>query len=223
MADAGLEGVPERLRGPLTRLADRETPVNIALMALLIEAADARRGFALMLGRVCPEKGVHHAVEAARLADMPLLIGGEVFGYEAHRRYFEDEVRPRLDARRRFLGPLGFARKRRLLSAARCLLAPSLAPETSSLVAMEAAACGTPVVAFPSGALAEIVEPGRTGFLVQGVAEMARAMREAGAIDPETCRAVARARFSLRGMVERYLGVYETLSGPRRRAVLGAA
>lgn len=186
-------------------------------------ARHARRGFALMLGRVCPEKGVHHALDAARLADMPLLIGGEVFGYEAHRRYFEEEVRPRLDARRRFLGPLSFARKRRLLSAARCLLAPSLVPETSSLVAMEAAACGTPVVAYPNGALAEIVEPGRTGFLVRDVAEMARAMREAGAIDAETCRAAARARFSLGGMVERYLRVYETLSGHRGRAVLGAA
>ena len=83
---------------------------------------------------------------------------------------------PRLDRRRRFLGPLGFARKRRLLAAARCLLVPSLARETASLVAMEALACGTPVIAFPNGALAEVVEDGRTGFLVENTREMAAAI-----------------------------------------------
>ncbi|NHV87620.1 glycosyltransferase, partial [Escherichia coli] len=84
---------------------------------------------------------------------VPLLVAGALYPYPAHVDYFEREVRPLLDATRRFVGPVGFARKRRLLSAARCLLVPSLAAETSSLVAREAAACGTPVVAFPSGAL----------------------------------------------------------------------
>lgn len=102
----------------------------------------ARRNFALCLGRICPEKGFEHALDAARLADIPLLIGGEVFPYPAHRRYFECLIQPRLGPRARFLGPVGWARKRRLLNAARCLLAPSLAAETSSLVAMEAIACG---------------------------------------------------------------------------------
>jgi glycosyltransferase involved in cell wall biosynthesis len=106
---------------------------------------------------------------------------------------------------------VGFARKRRLLSAARCLLVPSLAPETSSLVAMEALACGTPVVAFASGALAEIVEPGVTGFLAGSVDEMAEAIRRCGQIDPSACRRVARERFSLREMTDAYLSLYSRL------------
>jgi len=179
-------------------------------------ARHARRAFALMLARICPEKGVHLALDAARVADLPLLIGGAVFPYPAHQAYFEQEVCPRLDERRRFLGPLGFARKRRLLAAARCLLVPSLAPETSSLVAMEALACGTPAIAFPAGALAEIVEHGRTGFLVSDTTEMAEAMRLAPTIDPAACRAAARSRFSESTMVEAYLGRYELLA---RRAV----
>ena len=50
--------------------------------------------------------------------------------------------------------------------------------ETSSLVAMESLACGTPVVAFGSGALPEIIEHGRTGFVVSDVRELAEALRD---------------------------------------------
>ena len=181
-------------------------------LAYFAAARHAGRGFALMLGRVCPEKGQLLALQAAHRAGMSLLIGGAVFPYPEHRAYFDREVTPLLDARRRFLGPVGLARKRRLLSAAACLLAPSLAQETSSLVAMEALACGTPVVAYPAGALADIVEDGRTGFLVESVEAMADAMRRARAIAPETCRASARARFSADSMVAAYLDRYRQLA-----------
>ncbi|KGM33695.1 glycosyltransferase [Inquilinus limosus] len=172
----------------------------------------ARRGFALMLGRICPEKGIHLALDAARQADVPLLVAGRLFPYDAHLRYFEHEVVPRLDARHRFIGPLGLRRKRRFLAAARCLVVPSLCPETSSLVAMEALSCGTPVVAFPNGALPEIVDHGRTGFLVRDAAEMAEAIRAAAGLDPAECRAEAVRRFSLDRMVQGYLSVYRQLA-----------
>lgn len=175
----------------------------------------ARRRFALNLGRICPEKGVHLALDAAARAGVPLVIGGQVFGYDAHRDYFEHEVRPRLGGARRFAGPLGARRKARFLAAARCLLVPSLARETSSLVAMEALAAGTPVIAFPTGALPEIVEPGRTGFLVRDVGEMADAIAAADRIDPETCRAAARTRFSLAAMERRYLDLYAAIAEGR--------
>jgi glycosyltransferase involved in cell wall biosynthesis len=175
-------------------------------------ARHARRSFALALGRVCPEKGQHLALRAARAAGVPLLIGGAVYPYEAHERYFAEEVAPLLDRRRRFLGPVGFARKRRLLAAARCVLVPSTAPETSSLVAMEAAACGTPVVAFASGALPEVVEHGRTGFLVPDAAGMAEAIGRVGALDPEGIRRVARERFSEARMAGEYLSLFRRLA-----------
>ena len=177
----------------------------------------AKRDFALMLCRIAPEKGIHLAIAAAKRAGVPLLIAGRVYDYLDHRRYYAEEIEPQLDPRRRFIGPAGLARKRRLLAAARCLLVPSLVPETSSLVAREAIAMGTPVVAFGAGALVDTVEHGRTGFIVADEAEMAEAIERASCIDRDTCRAVARERFALDRMVEEYLGVYETLAAAGRR------
>ncbi len=176
-----------------------------------------KRNFALALGRICPEKGLHLAVEAAKQADMPMILAGEVFHYEAHIKYFDTEIRPRLDAHRKFYGPVRLERKRRLLTGARCLMVPSLVNETSSLVSMEALACGTPVIAFASGALPEVVEHGRTGFIVRDLDEMTAALRRIGEIDPEECRRVARERFSSERMVRDYMDLYEhILAGSAR-------
>jgi glycosyltransferase involved in cell wall biosynthesis len=202
-----------------------DIPNSVPVDALA--ARHARRGFALMLGRICPEKGFHLGLEAAALAETPVLLAGKVFPYPEHERYLEEEIRPRAAGRRvRLLGPLTFARKRRFLTAARCLLVPSLGPETSSLVAMESLACGTPVIAFRAGALPEIVEHGRTGFLVDDPREMAEAIRLADTIDPEECRRVARERFSLETMTSRYLALYAEIlatSGKGRDAIVHAA
>ncbi len=176
-----------------------------------LQARHATRNFALALGRICPEKGFHLALDAARLAGTPLLIAGQVFPYEAHQRYFAEEIRPRLGRSARFLGPIGFTRKRRLLTATRCLLVPSLVAETSSLVAMEALACGCPIIAFPFGALPDLVEPGVTGFVVSTIEEMAEAIPLCDGIDRERCREVARQRFSLDAMTESYFRLYRRL------------
>lgn len=172
-----------------------------------------KRSFALMLSRICPEKNLHAGLDAARLAGIPVLLAGRIFPYQEHLLYFEQQIRPRLHhGRARLLPFLSGEQKSRLLPRAACLLLPSLAPETSSLVAMEAAAAGAPVVAFPSGAIAEIVEDGRTGFLVQSVEEMARAIGRASQIDPATCRAHAASRFSLIRMVRDYVDLYHSLA-----------
>ncbi|HKN84119.1 MAG TPA: glycosyltransferase family 4 protein [Pyrinomonadaceae bacterium] len=172
----------------------------------------AKRKFCVALGRICPEKGFHFAITAAELAQRPLLIGGQIFNFITHQEYFEKEIAPRCKGKIRFIGPAGLMRKRRLLAAAHCLLVPSLAPETSSLVAMESLACGTPVIAFPSGALPEIVEHGRTGFIVKDEREMAEAICEAGSLDRQVCMETARRRFPVERMVERYFETYSRLA-----------
>ena len=198
-------------------------PIENGVPVEALMARHAKRGFALVLGRVCPEKGLHHAIDAAEQSGVPLIIAGEVFPYEEHLRYFDEEIAPRLGPNVRFLGPIGFTRKRRLITAARCLLVPSLVDETSSLVAREAAACGTAVIAFRRGALPETVEHENTGFLVDTVEDMAAAIARAGEISSERCRAVAHARFSLTSMTSRYFEIYARLAQASRNERLTAS
>jgi glycosyltransferase involved in cell wall biosynthesis len=167
-----------------------------------------KRRYVVALGRVCPEKAFHHAIMAARAAGIPIVIGGRVFAHREHLEYFQTEIAPRLDRRARFVGPLTGRRKQHLLESARCLVVPSVADEASSLAAMEALAAGTPVVARPVGALNEIVEDGKTGFLVEGIAQMAQAIERCRDLDPAVCREAARARFSSYRMVGEYLAQY---------------
>ncbi len=174
-----------------------------------------RDEFAVVLGRICPEKNVHEALEAATKAATRVLVGGHVFPYREHGDYFQDKVEPLLNCepvRHSFLGALETERRQRLLARAKCLLHPTLAPETSSLVAMEAMAAGTPVIAYPSGALPQIVEDGVTGFLVNNVDEMAAAIGRVQEIRPEACRAAAEQRFSRDRMVREYLDLYAALA-----------
>jgi len=168
--------------------------------------------FALGMGRICPEKGWHLAFEAARAAAVPFLLAGQVYPYPEHESYFATDILPRCNGQSRFIGTAGLNRKRRLLSSAKCMLIPSLAPETSSLAAMEAAMCGTPVVAFRSGALPEVVDDGVTGFLVDDEAGMANAIRRCDELKPEVCRNTALARFSANRMASEYLDLYQRLT-----------
>jgi glycosyltransferase involved in cell wall biosynthesis len=217
--DTWVHGVSDSQHAGLPASPRLLPPIANGVPAARLGALHARTcRYALMLARICPEKGVHLALEAAHAAGMPLLIAGEIFAYAAHQDYFAEKVRPLLDGSRRYIGPAGFARKRRLLAAARALLVPSLVAETSSLVAMEAASAGTPVIARRIGALPEVVEDGRTGFIVDTTDEMAAALTRIGVIDRETCRQTARRRFSHERMAAEYLARYALLTGRARAA-----
>jgi glycosyltransferase involved in cell wall biosynthesis len=174
----------------------------------------------LWLGRICEEKAPHLALDIAARASLPITLAGHVYPFSYHQQYFDHVVAPRLKQmpQAAFASLPSFEHKRQLLREAQALLITSLADETSSLVAMEAAASGTPVIAFARGALPEIVRDGVTGFLVDRAEDAARALRRINEIDPAACVRHARASFSSASMAENYARLYARVLANASRA-----
>jgi glycosyltransferase involved in cell wall biosynthesis len=179
--------------------------------------AGDRKGL-LWLGRICEEKAPHLALEIAACAGLPITIAGQIYPFSYHQQYFEREVAPRLreipDAE--FVSAPPVELKRRLLWQAKALLITSQADETSSLVAMEAAALGTPVIAWRRGALPEVVQDGVTGFLVENVAQAVLALQRILNISSKACVQYAQENFSAAKMAEKYSALYRQLTCAER-------
>ncbi len=177
-----------------------------------IPAADGRRGgYLLYAGRICPEKGPHLAIELARRTGRPLLLLGEVYRFPSHRAYFEREIQPHLGETVVWKPHTSLIERRTWMAGAAAVVIPSLVEETSSLVAMEAAASGTPVIAFRRGALAETVVHQRTGFLCDSIDEMERVVRRLSRIRSHDCRVWAESCFDADRMVREYVELYRRL------------
>ncbi len=175
----------------------------------------------LFLSRVAPEKGPHIAIEAARRLGRRLIIAGKVDRYD--RDFFEEVIRDQIDGEQIvFAGEADAVRKRELYRNAHCLLMPLTWEEPFGLVMPEAMACGTPVVALRRGAAPEIIDHGRTGFVVDTVDELVEAVKDVHRIDPYACREHVRARFSPRIMADRYVRLYEAMLGRTQLAPITA-
>jgi len=162
----------------------------------------------IFLGRIHPDKGVHLAIEVARLSGWPLLIAGII----QDKTYFREQVEPDLDHRRiRYIGPVGVPGKNELFARARALLHLNTIPERFGLVLAEANAAGVPVIAMDLGSCREVIEDGRTGFLVNSVEEAAQALQRLREIDRSACRKRVQQCFSIDTMVEAYERVYDTI------------
>lgn len=168
--------------------------------------------YTLSMGRICPEKGFHLAIEASKRANKPFVLAGRVYPYKDHIDYFQKKILPAINSNEcLFMGEAGTEEKEWLFNHAHCLLVPSLVDETSSLVAMEAMANGVPVIAFKAGALNEIIKNGENGYLVSDEKEMAETILEIEKIDPERCHNIACENYSLTRMTSQYLQLYEEI------------
>ena len=162
------------------------------------------------LGRISPEKRVDRAIEIAHRVGMPLRIAAKIDAVD--KEYFESQIRRLLDDPLiEYLGEIGEAEKAAFLGGACALLFPVDWPEPFGLVMVEALACGTPVIAYRAGSVPEVIEEGKTGYIVDNLDAAVRAVRRIGTLDRTTCRRVFEERFSARRMCADYLAIYRTL------------
>lgn len=166
-------------------------------------------GDAVWSGRLVPEKAPHLAIDACRAAGVPLVLAGPA----PDRGYLEREVLPRLGEGVRYDGHLDRTRLAALVGSASVALVTPEWDEPYGLVAAEAMACGTPVAAFARGALRELVGPAGALAAPGSVDDLARAVREAAAVDRGLVRAHAVRTCSLDRMLDEYEAVYADLVG----------
>jgi glycosyltransferase involved in cell wall biosynthesis len=162
----------------------------------------------MILGRIHPDKGTADAIAIARAAGRPLLIAGIIHD----QRYFDEEVAPHVDGDRvRYLGSIGGAERNLTLGSVAALLHPIHFDEPFGLSVVEAMACGTPVIAYRRGSMAEVVDDGVTGFTVRSLDEAVAAVAPAAALDRRVVRATAERRFGVARMVDEYVEVYRRI------------
>jgi glycosyltransferase involved in cell wall biosynthesis len=196
-----------------------EVPWTIVHNGLSLDAApfERRRSDALVfVGRVTPEKGIVDAIEIAQLADRPLIIAAKVGPTPGEQDFNENVFEPALKAagkRVEFLGELSGEDRDALFARSYAVLMPGSWPEPFGLVAIEALACGAPVIARRVGGLDEIIRDGIDGFFGDDVTEMAFMVERVGTLDRDAIRASVIDRFSARRMADGYEALYARMLG----------
>jgi glycosyltransferase involved in cell wall biosynthesis len=171
------------------------------------------------LGRISPEKGVDWAIKIAKQVQIPLKIAAKVDRVD--KDYFESVIEPLLrNSLVEFVGEIGEGEKDEFLGHAYALLFPIDWPEPFGLVMIEAMACGTPVIAYRSGAVPEVMEEGHTGFIVEGLEDAVGAVRRVPELSRKRCREVFDERFTAARMARDYVQVYERLIKSRQHDAL---
>jgi glycosyltransferase involved in cell wall biosynthesis len=201
---------------------------------------EQKQDYLLYMGRIIKPKGVHYAIELAKKADLKLKIAGKHYAGHSKDKYWQEFIKPEIKGEQ--IEYSGFVkktkRKQKLIGQAKALLIPSTWQEPFGMVMIEALACGTPVIGFDQGSIPEIVEPGKTGFVVEyqqegrveknghqiskgaeelrkdeafkgNLKRLEKAVDELNQIKPQDCRHNFKKRFTTEQMRAGYEQVYQ--------------
>ncbi|WP_043582550.1 glycosyltransferase [Geminisphaera colitermitum] len=167
----------------------------------------------VFLSRIEADKGAHLAIQMALRAGHPLILAGNHSADANAARYWKDQIEPRIDNHMiRYVGPVDDRQKNALLGSARALLVPTQCEEAFGLVFAEALACGTPAIGSRHGAVPEVIEPGKTGWLASDIEEGVAAIARLSTLSRRACREAAEQRFSLDRTVSDYEVIYRELA-----------
>ena len=164
----------------------------------------------VFLSRVEPIKGAHLAIAIAKKSGRRLVLAGNRVETGSAKGYWDKEIAPHLGKNGiSYVGEVDDLQKNELLGKAAALLVPVQWDEPFGIVFVEALACGTPVISCPRGALPEILEEKKEGFLISNETEGAGAVKLIGTISREDCRRRVEKKFSLTKVSDQYIRIYE--------------
>lgn len=174
--------------------------------------SSSRGSYLFSLGQITRHKGQHHAIAVAEKTGLDLIIAGNISEDPTDsedRAYFDNEIRPHLGDSIKYVGELNDEQKKVFFRDAYAFLMPISCNEAFGLVVIESLACGTPVISFSRGAIPEIIEHGKNGFLVEDAEEMTRYLSRIDEIDRGYCRKSVLNKFDIGLISEKYIQVYE--------------
>jgi glycosyltransferase involved in cell wall biosynthesis len=161
----------------------------------------------IWIARVNKHKGIENAISAAEKLGVKLLLAGRID--PTQQEYFDNTIKPHLNEKIQYVGELTESELSDFYGSAKALLYPIEWEEPFGLVVVESMACGTPVIAYKRGSMEELIEDGKTGFVVDSdISLLCEAMKKIDLIDRKEVRASVERRFSKERMVQDYERLY---------------
>src|SRR5450755_1463491 len=175
-ASSPFVSISDSQRRPVPNLNWVRTVLH-GIPADLLTPLPVKQEYAAFLGRISPEKGIDKAIRIAARAGLKLKIAAKVDN--ADKEYYDIQIKPLIQANPNveFIGEINDQQKPAFLSGAHALIFPIDWPEPFGLVMIESMACGTPVIAYRSGSVPEVIDDGVSGFIVTGEDEAVAATR----------------------------------------------
>jgi len=167
-----------------------------------------KKDYVAFVGPIRPEKGIKEAIEVAIQSNTPIYIAGRVRPELSV--YFEKEIKPLMNNPLiHFMGEINETERNEMLKYAKAFLFPISWVEPFSMSLLESLVVGTPVIAFNSGSVPEVIEDGKNGFIVENVKEMVETLAKIDQIDPKNCRLTIEQKYSAEKMTADYVALYE--------------
>ena len=176
----------------------------------LFKKGNGDANYFAFLGRISPEKRCDRAIQIATAANTPIKIAAKID--KADRDYFETEIKHLFDHPLvEYIGEINEKQKQEFLGNAVALLFPIDWPEPFGLVTIEAMACGTPVLAWNCGSVPEIIENGKSGYVVNSIEAAVETAIKIHTLDSSLVRDCFEQRFTAKRMAQQYMELYQKL------------
>jgi UDP-glucose:tetrahydrobiopterin glucosyltransferase len=198
----GTVGVCTQAQAKTLPFPERYRPIGSAIDLSLYDYCETPSQELAWMGRISPEKGLEDALAAAQATQIPLKILGKL----EDENYWQQLTATYPEAPIEYLGFLDTRGLQNAIRSCRALLMTPKWVEAFGNVAIEALACGVPVIAYRRGGPTEIVRPGQTGWLVEpdSVMGLVEAIAQIDSLDRAACRYQAETEFSIAALAMRY-------------------